>query len=259
MKMQRIHLFQNAFLLSLLLPYALFLYGRQCEYPLHRVPLDGPSSYFKLSESQTAQGVPVIIHIGSMGERPKEVLLPWIGQIGQPVLLIWSGLLSDLDENTLLEDPVVWERKRREFPQLLSRYQNVFRFDKERVYLTGAGFAGAYAWMLAYDQPGLYAGVVAISAPAYPPPIQQRLDRGKSVVTVVVYGEKERWLTNQLAQWKETTRCIESQNPNSKLLLLPEENRRGVSKYWLESLKYILRFRKQDIELQASGNNVQPE
>jgi hypothetical protein len=247
MKTSPCRLFENAFILLLLLVYAAFAFRHTHPYPLRRIPIEGGVSYFVLSERKAAPkgGLPVVIYISSLFERPNDTLPQWIGQLDEPVILIWSDLLADLGENTTLEDPGAWERKKLEFPGLVSRYREVFGFDDHRVYLTGFGFAGAYAWMLAYDRPDLYAGVVAMSAPSYPPPIQQRLDSGTSVVTVVVYGEKDKWLPDRLAQAKETGQVIEARNPHSKFILKPGEGRREVARYWVENLRYVLQFTKE--------------
>jgi len=212
---------------------------------LNRIPLEGHASFYVCSDARLGfkEGLPVIICIGHTFQEP-ETLVQFVGKFDEPVLLIWSDLLADISGDTSLEDGVVWERKRQEFAGELSRYRELLSFDERRVYLTGFSFAGAYAWMLAYDRPDLYAGVVAMSAPSYPPPIQQRLDSGKSVVTVVVRGEKDKWFPEHLAQEKQTGHAIEARNPHSRFLLQPGEDHREVAKYWLENLNYILQFNK---------------
>ena len=252
MKTRPLRILQNTFLLSLVLVYAGFALYRAKPYWLTRPPagltcIPGSGSYYALSDRspQARAGLPVILCIGSAFDKP-DVIKRLIGQFDEPVLLIWDNLLADLSENTTIDDAIAWEKKRREFARVFSRYRQRFRFDERRVYLTGFGFAGAYAWMLAYDRPEWYAGVVAMSAPAYPAPIQQRFGSGKSVVTVAVYGEKDPWLTNRFALLKATRGSIESLNPHSRLVLKEGLDRHAVAECWLANLKYILQFRKEN-------------
>ena len=239
---------ENAAIVLLLLVYSGFALRRAAPSVFTRIPpgftrIQGTASYYVCSDRQAIprEGLPVIIDIGSTFETPA-ALTRFVGEFDEPVLLIWSSLLSDLSGDTRLEDETVWETKRQKFARLFSRYRETLRFDDRRVYLTGFGFTGAYAWMLAYDRPALYAGVVAMSAPCYPLPIQQRLDRGESVVTVVVCGEKDRWLTNRLALVQATGKAIESQNPHSRFILKPVADYREVANYWVENLRYVLQF-----------------
>jgi dienelactone hydrolase len=149
-------------------------------------------------------------------------------------------LVFNLDAETLVDDPVLWRKKRQQFLKLLGRYQERFGFDPARVYLTGFSFSGVYAWMLAYDRPDLYAGVVAMSAVWYPEQIQQKLKSAESVVTVVVGGEKDAWLVRDLAQAKKIGRIIESRNPHSRFVVKPGEDHGQVAKHWVTCLKYVL-------------------
>jgi len=251
MKRPSTRILENAAILLLLLVYSGFALRRAAPSVFTRIPpgftrIQGTASYYVCSDRQAIprEGLPVIIDIGQASETPA-ALTRFVGEFDEPVLLIWSSLLSDVSGDTRLDDGTVWETKRQKFARLFSRYRETLRFDDRRVYLTGFGFTGAYAWMLAYDRPTLYAGVVAMSAPCYPPPIQQRLDRGKSVITVVVCGETDRWLTNHLALVQETGKAIESQNPHSRFILKPVADYRGVTNYWVENLRYVLQFTKE--------------
>jgi hypothetical protein len=213
---------------------------------LSRIPIEGHASFYICSDARLGfeEGLPAVICIGHAFQQP-ETLLQLVGKFREPVLLIWSDLLADLHANTTLEDEGVWNKKSQEFVSMLDRYQKILRFDERRVYLTGFSFAGAYAWMLAYDRPELYAGVVPMSAMSYPEPIQQRLDSGKSVVTVVVRGEEDPFFQNYYDQEMRTCQAVESRNPRSKFMLKRGEGHRDTAKYWLESLTYILQFRKE--------------
>jgi hypothetical protein len=208
---------------------------------LPRITIDGIVSYHAYSnlESGAKKGLPVIIILGHPEGR-LETLRRFAGKFEEPVLLIWCGLLSNLDAETPVDDPVLWRKKRQQFPKLLSRYQERFGFDPARVYLTGFSFSGVYAWMLAYDRPDLYAGVVAMSAVWYPEQIQKKLKSAESVVTVVVGGEKDAWLVRDLAQTKEMGRIIESRNPHSRFVVKPGEDHSQVAKYWVTYLNYVL-------------------
>lgn len=209
----------------------------------HEITLAGIPSWYAYSNSDTDMNrpLPAIIFLGRPN-RVREDLQRCAGKFNEPVLLISCGLLHDLHGDTLLDDQVVWRRKRQEFVNLYRRYKEHFGFDPNRVYLTGFSFFGAYAWMLAYDRPDLYAGVVAISAPSYPEQIQENLKSGESVVTVVVRGEKDAGLARRLAQENETGRAIESRNPHSRFVVKPGEDHRGVAEEWLEQLHYVLQF-----------------
>jgi predicted esterase len=212
---------------------------------LNLLPIEGHASFYVCSDARLVfkEGLPVIICIGHPFQ-PPETLLQFVGKFSEPVLLIWSALLADLSADTMPEDAAVWEKKRREFAKVLGRYRELLRFDERRVYLTGFSFAGAYAWMLAYDRPDLYAGVVVMSAPSYPQPVQRRLDSGKTVVTVVVRGAKDAWFLKRRAQEEQTGQAIESLNPHSRFLSKPGATHRSVAKHWLENLNYILQFKR---------------
>lgn len=228
---------------------------RRSHHPAHDLALpglrliasDGIRSYYVQSGNRSPdQGpLPVIICIGNRYLQP-DILGRFTGQLGEPVILIWCGLLNDLSDATQVDDPVLWEKKRSEFKSLLKRYREIPGFDEHRVYLTGFSFTGVYAWMLAYDEPERYAGVVAMSAVCYPKQIQQRIEAAKTVVTVVVRGERDKWLTMHRAEEERTGRIIESQNPRSKFTTKPGEGHSEMTNYWSENLRYILQFRQNE-------------
>lgn len=189
--------------------------------------------------------IPAIIFVGHPFGHPTHNLERFRGQFDEPVLLIHSGLLMDWPETAIgVEDEEVWSRKSAQFLTLVRHYMEFFEIDETRIYLTGFSFDGAYAWMLSYDHPELYAGVVAMSAVSYPRQIQERIDSGAQVVTVVVRGELDHWFPARLAQEQETGGIIESLNPNSMWILKKAETHAEVSKYWQEYLRYILQFKK---------------
>ena len=250
-----------AFLLALALVYAVFAVRRadvsafqHANFGLDRLPIKGSASFYRCSESGDGwqEGLPVVLCIGNKYEKP-DVLNQFVGRLSEPVTLIWCDLLSNLRDDTQLDDPVLWDQKRREFMGLFSRYREILRFDERRVYLTGSGFAGAYAWMLAYDQPVRYAGVVAVAAPSYPKPIQERLDAARALVTVVLLRDKKEWLLKHRAEEERTGRLIQSLNPNSKFSIKSMEGRAETAKYWVEHLKYVLRFRSVTVSSHANA------
>ena len=243
------------FLFALALVYAIFAVAnahlsplKHADFGLSSLPIEGRASFYTCSEPGQAfkEGLPVIIQIGNAFYEKPDSITRWIGRLGEPVLLIWSDLLSDLSGDTRIDDRVVWERKRREFSPLLSRYREILKFDERRVYLTGSGFAGAYAWMLAYDRSEQYAGVVVMSAPSNLPQIQERVVAAKTVVTVVVRGEKDKFLRIHRAEEERTGRVIQSENPHSKFIIKPGEGHSELANYWAENLKYILQFRREE-------------
>lgn len=251
MKTRTEKILEVAFLLALALVYVVFAVRRvdvsafkHANFGLDRLPIKGSASFYRCSESGDSlqEGRPVIICLGNKLDTP-DVLTQFVGRLGEPVTLIWCDLLSNLGDDTQLDDPVVWDKKRREFMRLFSRYREILRFDERRVYLTGSGFAGAYAWMLAYDQPGQYAGVVAVSAPSYPKPIQERIAAAKNVVTIAVFREQQEWLVKHRAEEERTGRLIESQNPLSKFSIKSMKGRAELTKCWVENMRYALRFR----------------
>ncbi len=167
-------------------------------------------------------------------------------KFNEPVLLIWYDLFFGISGDTCIDDAALWREKRKEFVKLYGRYKEHFDFDPKRVYLTGFSISGAYSWMLAYDRPDLYAGVVAMSAVSYPEQIQKALKSSESVVTVVVRGEKNAMFTKRRGQEEETGRIIESRNSNSRFVLKPGEDHGSVEAYWLKHLNYILQFSHPD-------------
>lgn len=245
-----------AFLLALALVYAIFAVRRadvsafqHTDVGWDRLPIKGSASFYRCSEPGDGprEGLPVVLCLGNKLEK-RDVLNQFVGRLGEPVTLIRCDLLSNLRDDTQLDDPIVWDQKRREFLGLFSRYREILRFDERRVYLTGSGFAGAYAWMLAYDQPGQYAGVVAVSAPSYPKPIQERLEAARVVVTVVLLREKKEWLLKHRAEEERTGRLIQSLNPGSKFSIQSMEGRAETAKYWVENVRYVLRFKSRGSE-----------
>ena len=189
--------------------------------------------------------LPVLICIGNDYFQPDRIA-PFVHQLGEPVILIWCGLLTNLPDDTQVDDPVVWEKKRSQFKDLLKRYQEIpgFDIDENRIYLTGFSFTGASAWMLAYDDPQRYAGVVVMSAVCYPKQIQERLEPAKTLPTVVVRGEKDKLFMLRRADEKRTGRTIESVNPASRFIIKPGEGHSELTNYWAENLKYILQFKR---------------
>ncbi len=219
---------------------------------IHSLQIGGITSYYvfsNLPQGAMVEKLPAIIFIGHPAPEIRPVdhfSLVW-GQFSEPVVVIWSGLLDGMTEvelNTPIEDGKTWRRNSTQFPQLVEQYIEALPVDPERIYLTGFSASGVYAWMLAYDRPALYAGVVAMSAVAYPPQIQERLDSSAQVVTVVVRAEKD-VLNEETRKLEERTgEIIEAKNSNSKWVLKKGETHAGVKLHWPRYLNYILRFSK---------------
>ena len=186
---------------------------------------NGITSYYVYSgvEGDYDEKLPVITFVGHPLASPTRRLLTFKEEFDEPVLLIRSGLLSDIGEDTRVEDEVVWARKRQQFPELLNHYQEKFYLDTNRIYLTGFSFSAVYAWMLSYDRPEQYTAVVAMSAVSYPPQIQHHLDAAKTIITVVVRGKEDAGFTGRLEQEMETGRIIESYNPHSKFIIKEDQ------------------------------------
>jgi erythromycin esterase-like protein len=215
-----------------------------------RIRTEGITSYYVYSGTEAGHEgkLPAIIFIGHPLSSPFQDLSTYKGRFDEPVLLIWSGLMSDLREDCRVDDEAVWARKRQLFPVLLDDYKRKLGLDESRVYLMGFSAAGVYAWMLAYDRPELYAGVVPMSAPSYPRQIQENLEVAKTVVTVVVRGEKDDTPPRDLAGEMRTGRIVESCNPHSCFVLKADEGHRDMHKYWWKNLQYVLQFRRKDIQ-----------
>lgn len=240
----------QAIIFVVLMLLVMSFYGcRRFKYPsLDSITIEGVKSHYMYSnvESDSKEGLPVIMIIdhpfGGRGWPER-----FAGKFDEPVLLIWCRLLDDLSPDTLVDDNTVWQKKRQVFLTQFQGYKDHFGFDERRVYLTGFSSTGVYAWMLAYDRPDLYAGVVAMSAVSYPQQIQQNLESGESVVTVVVRGENDMDFPRRLEQERQTGRVIESRNPHSKFVLMQGEDHGSIAKYWLQYLHYVLQFSKPDM------------
>ncbi len=215
-----------------------------------RIRTNGITSYYVRSGPDVGPEakLPAIIFIGHPLSSPSKDLALFKTWFDEPVLLIWSGVVSDIGEGCLVDDEAVWGRKRQQFLRLLADYQRRLPVDESRIYLTGFSFAGVYAWMLAYDHPELYAAVVPMSATSYPRQIQEHLEAARTLVTVVVRGEKDETMQRNLAGETRTGRIIESCNSDSRFILKPGEGHHGVGKYWRENLQYVLQFRRNDTE-----------
>jgi len=213
-----------------------------------RIRTDGITSYYVYSGTDTGHEgrLPAIVFIGHPLSSPFEDLATYKDRFDEPVLLIWSGLMSDLREDCRVDDEAVWARKRHLFLKLLDDYESKLRIDKRRIYLTGFSAAGVYAWMLAYDHPERYAAVVPMSAPSHPRQIQENLEAAKTLVTVIVRGEKDDTPPRDLAGETRTGRMVESCNPCSRFVLKAGEGHRDMHKYWRENLQYVLQFRRND-------------
>ena len=217
-------------------------------FGIGRIRTDGVMSYYVYSGAKAGpdQKLPTIIFIGHPHDSPFRALSVFRGWFDKPVLLIWSGLLSDVGEDRVVDDEVVWATKRQRFLTLLNDYERRLPIDESRIYLTGFSFAGVYAWMLAYDHPELYAAVVPMSATSYPRQIQGNLEAAKALVTVVVRGEKDHAFPRGLAGETRTGKMIESYNPCSRFVLKAGEGHRDMGKYWREYLQYVLQFHRKD-------------
>jgi erythromycin esterase-like protein len=213
---------------------------------VHRVHANGITSYYVYSGAGHEGKLPAIIIIGHPLSSPYTDLSTFQDKFDEPVLLIWSGLVSGLALDSRVDDEAAWARVRQQFPKLLDDYKRRLGIDESRIYLTGFSAAGVYAWMLAYDRPELYAGVVPMSAPSHPRQIQENLEAAKVVVTVVVRGEQDDTPPRNLEAEKRTGRVIEAYNPHSRFVLKPGEGHRDMHKYWRENLQYVLQFSKRD-------------
>jgi hypothetical protein len=218
-----------------------------------RIRTDGITSYYVYSGTDAHYDgkLPAIIFIGHPLSSPLKkgsAYNPstYKGRFDEPVLVIWSGLMSDLKKDSHPEDEIVWARKRQQFSTLLGDYQRKLPIDANRIYLTGFSGAGVCAWMLAYDHPELYAAVVPMSATSHPRQIQENLEAAKRVVTVVVRGDKDDSPPRDLAGETRTGRIIESYHPSSRFILKEGEDHHDVRKYWRENLQYVLQFRRNE-------------
>jgi predicted esterase len=213
-----------------------------------RIRTAGITSYYVCSGTEAGQEgkLPTIIFIGHLHDSPFRDLSIFKNWFDEPVLLIWSGLMSDLRGDSPVDNEANWAKKRQQFLTLLDDYKRKLRLDEDRIYLTGFSSAGVYAWMLAYDHPELYAAVVPMSATSYPRQIQEHLEAARTLVTVVVRGEKDERMQRDLAGETRTGRIIESSNSGSRFVLKPGEGHHGVGKYWRENLQYVLQFRRND-------------
>jgi len=219
--------------------------------PLKRISINGIRSYYTYSniDNNRKEGLPVIIFIGHPADSPKR-LLEFTGQFDRPVLLIWSGLLDTLPDDALIDDQGFWLQNRKEFENQFERYAEHFAFNRKQVYMTGYSGSAVYAWMLAYDKPELYTGVVAMSAVSYPEQIQLAIENAADVVTVVVRGEHDHMFPKRLEQEKQTGHTIESLNPRSRFILKKNKGHKDVAQYWLEQLQYIIQFTKSEVDPQ---------
>jgi pimeloyl-ACP methyl ester carboxylesterase len=215
---------------------------------VRRIHTDGIPSYYVYSGADAGreEKLPAIIIIGHPLSSSFKDLSTFKDKFDEPVLLIWSGLVSGLALDSRVDDEAVWARVRQQFPKLLDDYKRKLRIDESRIYLTGFSAAGVYAWMLAYDRPEVYAAVVPMSATSYPRQIQENLDAAKAVATVCVRGEKDDTPPKDLAAEMRTGKIVESYNPSSRFVLKPGEGHRDMHKYWLENLQYVLQFRRND-------------
>jgi len=215
---------------------------------VRRIRTDGIRSYYVCSgaEAGREKKLPAIIIIGHALSSPYKDLSAFQDKFDEPLLLIWSGVVSGLALNTRVDDEAIWARVRQQFPKLLDDYKAKLRIDEDRIYLTGFSAAGVYAWMLAYDRPELYAGVVPMSATSYPRQIQGNLDAAKAVATIWVRGEEDDTPPQNLEAEKQTGRIVEASNPHSRFVLKQGEGHRDMGKYWLENLQYVLQFRRND-------------
>lgn len=215
---------------------------------VHRIHANGIPSYYVYSGADASHEgkLPAIIIVGHPLSSPFKDLATFKDKFDEPVLLIWSGLVSGLRLDSRVDDEAVWARVRQQFPKLLDNYKRRLSIDEGRVYLTGFSAAGVYAWMLAYDRPELYAGVVPTSATSYPRQIQENLDAAKAVVTVFVRGEKDDTPPKDLAAEMRTGKIIESYNGRSRFVLKQGEGHRDMHKHWLENLQYVLQFGRDD-------------
>jgi pimeloyl-ACP methyl ester carboxylesterase len=215
---------------------------------VRRIHVDGTTSYYVYSgtEAGRERKLPAIIVVGHPLSSPLKDLATFKDKFGEPVVLIWSGLLCNLPENCHVEDETVWADKRQQFLTLLGGYKARLPIDEDRIYLTGFSFAGVYSWMLAYDRPDLYAGVVPMSATSYPHQIQEHLDAARAVATIWVRGEKDDTPPNNPAVEVRTGAIVESCNARSRFVLKPGEGHRDMHHYWLESLQYAVQFRRND-------------
>ncbi len=213
-----------------------------------RIRTDGITSYYVHSGPGAGREgkLPTIIFIGHPLSSPFKSLTLFKGWFDEPVLLICSGVVSDIGEGYLVDDEAVWGRKRLQFLRLLEDYKQRLPVDESRIYLTGFSFAGVYAWMLAYDHPELYAAVVPMSATSYPRQIQENLAAAKMLVTVVVRGEKDDAPPRDLAGEMRTGKIVESGHPDSRFVLKPGEGHRDMHKYWRENLQYVLQFHRNE-------------
>lgn len=215
---------------------------------LGRIRADGMTSYYVYSgaTARHAGKLPAIIFIGHPLSSPLKDLTTYKDQFDEPVILVWSGLLSDLRDDCLVDDEVVWAKKKQQFLTRLDVYRRRLNIDESRIYLTGFSFAGVYAWMLAYDRPELYAAVVPMSATSYPRQIQENLESARAVITVLVRGEKDAAFPRDLAAEVKTGKIVESYNPHSRFVLKEGEGHGDMRKYWLENLQYVLQLVKEE-------------
>lgn len=112
--------------------------------------------------------------------------------------------------------------------------------------------------MLAYDHPESYPAVVPMAATSYPRQIQEHVEAAKTLVTVVVRGEKDETPPRDLATETRTGKIIESANPDFRFVLKPGEGHRNMHKYWRKNLQYVLQFRRNGNRKEKDEEQAQP-
>jgi tetratricopeptide (TPR) repeat protein len=200
-------------------------------------------------EKLVSRGYPVIILIGhpinqnNITKQDRRLKAIFYG-VDEPTIVVRSGALDNKVSKWEVSNWQRWRKKRKEFLKVMDFIRTNLPGDEDRIYLTGYSFDGVYAWMLAYDKPELYAGVVAVSAVSYPKQIQRKLKSGKDIVTVVIRGEKDHMFPRRLRQERTTGKKLESYNKYSKWILVEGYGHGGLDAHWISFLNYILQFRR---------------
>jgi len=191
---------------------------------------------------------PVVVLIGHpfSSFTPNERLERVFYSLNESTIAVRSGILDD-DNGPgnwwYANSPRKWRKNRKQFLKVVDFIKANLPCDEDRIYLTGYSFDGIYAWMLAYDRPDLYAGVVAASA-RDSEQIERRLRSGKKVVTVVLRGDQDHAFPKNLRRERKTGKRMESYNKYSKWILFKGLGHRHLGGAWDKALNYILQFRR---------------
>lgn len=141
-------------------------------------------------------------------------------------IIVHTNLLASVMSGRRLrvDEPELLQKVPSHFDVLYAALLRQLPIDPRRVYLMGFSFDGVWAWILGYEHPKRYAGVIALSAVSYPAPIVEGVsgEAARHVPVCVLRGARDHMFPKRFDQERRTGKELMQSHRGSLWKVIPD-------------------------------------